>query len=93
MLILLGSVFIPKFFFVGILDEKPCYFINISQFEGKVFIPFLLLFAMWLWKNYWETETYFFSISQGAFKANKNDDCISKTGHIIMKHLGSQEEN
>ena len=93
MLILLGSVFIPKFFFVGILDEKSCYFINMSQFEEKVFIPFLLLFAMWLWKNYWEMETYFLSISQGIFKANKNDDCIYKTGHVIMNHLGSQEEN
>lgn len=93
MLILLGSVFIPKFFFVGILDEKSCYFISINQFEGKVFIPFLLLSAMGLWENYWEMETYFLSISQDAFKANKNDYSISKTGHVIMKHLGSQEEN
>lgn len=93
MLILLGSVFIPKFFFAGILDEKSCYFISISQFEGKAFILLLLLFAMWLWENYWEMETYFLSISQDAFKANKNDDFISKTGHVIMKHLRSQEEN
>lgn len=78
------------------LDEKSCYFINIStksQFEGKVFIPLLLLFAMWLWEKLGNEDLFFLSTSQGAFKANKNDDSISKTGHVIMEHLRAQREN
>lgn len=71
MLILLGSVFIPKFFFAGILDEKSCYFISMSQFEGKAFIPFLLLFAMWLWENYWEMETIFYLFHRMLSKQTK----------------------